>query len=122
MGEETLTTVHQNFISGCFIESAGGDLIDVFNPARDTRISQVPDATAEGVNEAVAGASRAQRDWERLPAIHRVGFLREISAKIRANAEELARVISEVQGKILPPARFEAAFTADHMAEWARQS
>ncbi|MBB1492999.1 aldehyde dehydrogenase [Paracoccus sp. MC1854] len=117
-------TVHQNFIAGRFVERTGDDLIDVFNPARDIRISQVPDTTAEGVNEAVDAASRAQRDWERLPAIQRAGFLREISAKIRANAEKIARVISEEQGKILPLARVEAAFTADYidyMAEWARR-
>lgn len=117
-------TVHQNFIAGRFVESAGGELIDVFNPARDTRISQVPDTSAEGVNEAVDAAARAQRDWEKLPAIQRAGFLRQISAKIRENAEEIARVISEEQGKVLPLARVEAAFTADYidyMAEWGRR-
>lgn len=117
-------TVHQNFIAGRFVEGGEGELIDVFNPARDTRISQVPDTTSEGVNAAVDAAGRAQREWERLPAIQRAGFLREISARIRANAEEIARVISEEQGKILPLARVEAAFTADYidyMAEWARR-
>lgn len=117
-------TIQQNFVNGRFVESAGGDLIDVFNPARDTRISQVPDTSAEGVSAAVDAARRAQREWERLPAIQRAGFLREISARIRANAEEIARVISEEQGKILPLARVEAAFTADYidyMAEWARR-
>lgn len=117
-------TVHQNFVDGRFMEGGSGELIDVFNPARDTRISEVPDTTAEGVNAAVEAARRSQRDWEKLPAIQRAGFLRQISVRIRENAEEIARVISEEQGKVLPLARVEAAFTADYidyMAEWARR-
>lgn len=117
-------TLHQNFIGGRFITPAPGEVIDVFNPARDNKISEIPDTTAEGVAEAVATANSAQRAWEKLPPIQRAGYLRQISAKIRANAEEIARVISEEQGKVLPLARVEAAFTADYidyMAEWARR-
>lgn len=117
-------TLHQNFIGGRFVAPMAGDVIDVFNPARDSKISEIPDTTAEGVAEAVATATAAQRSWEKLPPIQRAGFLRQISARIRANAEEIARVISEEQGKILPLARVEAAFTADYidyMAEWARR-
>jgi lactaldehyde dehydrogenase/glycolaldehyde dehydrogenase len=38
----------------------------------------------------VAAAKRAQASWERLPMIKRAGYLRQISAKIRENAEEIA--------------------------------
>lgn len=116
--------VQQNFIDGRFLAGGGGDRIDVLNPARDTVISQIVDTPAETVNEAVASAKKAQPAWEKLPAIKRAGYLRQISAKIRANAEEIARVISEEQGKVLDLARVEAAFTADYidyMAEWARR-
>lgn len=116
--------VQQNFIDGRFLAGGGGDRIDVLNPARDTVISQIVDTPAETVNEAVASANKAQPAWEKLPAIKRAGYLRQISAKIRANAEEIARVISEEQGKVLDLARVEAAFTADYidyMAEWARR-
>lgn len=117
-------TLHENFVGGRFVPVTGGDRIDVLNPARDNMISQIPDTDAQGVADAVAVAKKAQVAWEKLPPIQRAGFLRQISAKIRANADEIARVISEEQGKVLPLATVEAHFTADYidyMAEWARR-
>ena len=116
--------LHQNFIDGRFEAAGGGERIEVLNPARDTVISAIPDSSPDAVDQAVAAAKKAQRDWARLPAINRAGYLRQISAKVRENAEEIARVISEEQGKVLDLARVEAAFTAaylDYMAEWARR-
>lgn len=115
--------MHQNFINGRF-ESVPGEGIPVLNPARDTVIAEMPDSSAEAVDQAVSAAKKAQASWEQLPAIERAGFLRQISAKIRENADEIARVVSEEQGKILPLATVEAHFTAnyiDYMAEWARR-
>ena len=116
--------LHRNFIDGRFVDAPGGEHIPVLNPARDTVISEIPDTAQEAVDEAVGAATRAQRQWEKLPAVQRAGYLRQISARIRDNADEIARVISEEQGKVLPLARVEAAFTADYMdymAEWARR-
>jgi len=115
--------VHQNFINGRF-EAVSGENIPVLNPARDTVISEIPDSPANAVDQAVAAAKRAQPAWEKRPAIERAGLLRQISARIRENADEIARVVSEEQGKILPLATVEAHFTAnyiDYMAEWARR-
>ena len=114
----------QNYINGQFVEAAGAAAIDVLNPARGTVISQVPDTPAGAVDEAVAAARGAQLAWERRPAIERAGYLRRIGAKIRTHAEDIARTITEEQGKLLDLARIEANFTADYldyMAEWARR-
>ena len=116
--------LHQNFVDGRFADAGGGEHIPVLSPSRDTVISEIPDSPASAVDEAVAAAKRAQGAWERLPAIKRAGYLRQISARIRDNVEPIARVISEEQGKILDLARVEAVFTADYidyMAEWARR-
>lgn len=116
--------LHQNFINGRFETAGPGENIPVLNPARDTVISEIPDSSPEAVDQAVTAARRAQKGWERLPAIERAGFLRQVSARIRENADEIARVISEEQGKILSLATVEAHFTAnyiDYMAEWARR-
>ncbi len=116
--------LHQNFINGRFEPAGTGDNIPVLNPARDTVISEIPDSSPDAVNAAVEAAKKAQRAWERRPAIERAGLLRQISARIRDNVDEIARVISEEQGKILSLATVEAHFTAnyiDYMAEWARR-
>ncbi len=117
-------TIHQNYIGGRYVAHTGTDTIKVLNPARDTVISEIPVSSAETVNEAVATARKAQGAWGRLPAIQRANYMRQISARIRSESEEIARIISEEQGKILPLARVEAHFTADYidyMAEWARR-
>jgi lactaldehyde dehydrogenase/glycolaldehyde dehydrogenase len=93
-------------------------------PATDKRIATVPDGKAADVERAVAAAKRAQPAWEQLPAIQRANHLRAISAKIRANAERLARTIVLEQGKVPELAAVEVEFTAsyiDYMAEWARR-
>lgn len=115
---------YQMFINGEFVKNKSGRMIEVINPATEQVISQVPDGTAEDVNEAVMAAEQAQKEWAKLPAVVRAGYLREIAQGVRENAEELAKVIVEEQGKIMPLARVEANFTADYidyMAEFARR-
>ncbi|MGB0211259.1 aldehyde dehydrogenase family protein, partial [Algiphilus sp.] len=118
-----MSTEYQNYIDGRFVTHEG-ETLEVRNPATHDLLAQVPDADASVVDEAVAAARRAQPAWERLPAIERAGYLRQVSAKLRERAERLAKIISREQGKVLPLARVEVAFTADYidyMAEWARR-
>ena len=112
------------FINGEFISNESRDMISVINPATEAIISEIPKGTREDVDTAVKAAEQAQKSWAKLPAIVRAGYIKEIAQGIRENAEEIARVIAEEQGKIMPLARVEANFTADYMdymAEFARR-
>jgi lactaldehyde dehydrogenase/glycolaldehyde dehydrogenase len=118
-----MSSEYLNYIDGRFV-AHHGDRIAVHNPATFELIATVPDAGAEVVDEAVAAARRAQPGWEKLPAIQRAGYLRQIAAKLREHTETLATLITREQGKVLPLARVEVNFTADYidyMAEWARR-
>lgn len=115
---------YQLFINGEFIPNQSRRMISVINPATETVISEIPEGTREDINTAVEAAEQAQKSWAKLPAIVRAGYIKELAQGIRENAEEIARIISEEQGKILPLARVEANFTADYMdymAEFARR-
>jgi len=115
---------YQMFINGEFVPTRSGKMITVINPATEKVISEVPEGTREDINAAVEAAEQAQKSWAKLPAIVRAGYLKEIAQGIRENAEEIAKVIAEEQGKIMPLARVEANFTADYMdymAEFARR-
>ncbi len=119
-----MVAVIENYVGGVELASGGAGRLPVFNPARDTVISEMPDSSADIVARAVSAAKNAQKGWGKLPAIERAAVLRKISAKIRENVGRIARVISEEQGKVLSLAEVEAAFTADYldyMAEWARR-
>ncbi len=116
--------IHRNFIGGQWREWPGAETIPVENPATGEVISGVPDSPAAAVEEAVAAARRAQTAWGRVPPIERARHLREIAAAIRQRHAEIARTITEEQGKVLPLAEVEVSFTADYldyMAEWARR-
>ena len=120
----TVTTIprHQMLIDGEFVSSE--KTIQVINPTTEEVISEVPSGTLEDVNAAVLGAEKAQKSWSQLPAIRRAGYLREIAASVRENREQLARTITEEQGKILSLAEVEVDFSADYidyMAEFARR-
>jgi lactaldehyde dehydrogenase/glycolaldehyde dehydrogenase len=113
-----------NFINGRFIASSSGDRIEVTNPATGQPICTVPESTSSDLEAALAAAEAAQPEWAKRPAIERAKVLRAVAQRIRENTEPLARIITEEQGKPLPLARVEAAFTAeyfDYMAEWARR-
>ncbi|MEO6965388.1 MAG: aldehyde dehydrogenase [Acidobacteriaceae bacterium] len=120
----TVTTIprHQMLIDGEFVSSE--KTIPVINPTTEEVISEVPSGTLEDVNAAVLAAEKAQKSWSQLPAIRRAGYLREIAASVRENREQLARTITEEQGKILSLAEVEVDFSADYidyMAEFARR-
>lgn len=116
--------MHQNYIDGRFVDTPNADRIGVLNPARGTRISEIPDTPAAMVGDAIEAARRAQPGWAKRPPIERASYLRAIAAKIREHVDEIAHIITEEQGKVLDLARIEVAFAADfidYMAEWARR-
>jgi lactaldehyde dehydrogenase/glycolaldehyde dehydrogenase len=109
-------------IDGEFVTSS--NTLPVVNPTTEQSISEFPIGTAADVDRAVRAAERAQKPWAALPAVQRGAHLREIAALIRSHRGELARVITEEQGKILSLAQVEVDFSADYldyMAEFARR-
>lgn len=118
-----MSKTYQNYIDGAFVSSKGGE-IDVLNPADGSLLARIPDSDAAEVDAAVRAARRAQPAWEKLAPIERAGYLRQISAKLRENRVELAKVIVREQGKTQQLAQVEVDFTADYIdytAEWARR-
>ena len=74
----------------------------------------------EDLNRAVAAARAAQPAWAALSHAERSAVLRRTADEVEAHAEELARIISQEQGKPLngPGARFEAG----GCAAWIRNA
>ncbi len=116
--------LYQNYVNGRLVDAQGGKRLTVENPATGHVVSEVPDSSAEDAREAIELAEKAQRSWGKLAPIERAGYLHRIAAGIRNDAEHLARVLSEEQGKPLDQARGEVNGTADYFdytAEWARR-
>jgi lactaldehyde dehydrogenase/glycolaldehyde dehydrogenase len=112
------------YINGQFTESETQEWMDVTNPSTDEVISQVPKATKNDIVRAIDAADAAQSAWEETPAVERGKYLHAIADGIRAEADSIARLISEEVGKTLELSTVEVHFTADYldyMAEWARR-
>ncbi len=118
------TKQHEMFINGEFVAKSSRKMIPVINPSTEEVISEIPAGTPQDAALAVSAAEKAQKNWCKVPAIKRAGYLREIAAAVRDKKDFLARTIVEEQAKILPLAEVEVSFTADYidyMAEFARR-
>ncbi len=111
------------FVDGKW-ERAGGEAIDVINPATEEAIASLPSANEADVDHVLSAAQRAQRDWGRRPGGVRGEYVRGIAKVIRENADALAELISREVGKPLKAAHGELGFAAnyaDYMAGWDRR-
>ena len=54
---------HKNYIGGEWVDSAGGETMEVLNPATGETIAEVPASTAEDADRAVQAAKAALPDW-----------------------------------------------------------
>ena len=105
---------HQLFIDGAFVSSTGGALRNIIDPATRDVIAQLPDATSEDVDQAVAAARRAfdDSDWPRTPAVERGRILLRLAQIVRTRAEELAALETRNTGKPIVEAEFDISDVA----------
>src|SRR5690606_20596100 len=85
--------------------------------ADDSVIGQLPHATTEDLDRALAAAQRAFNDWKRLSPLERGAILRKAASLLRERADEIARNITLDMGKPLAEARAEVIGCAEH-TEW----
>jgi aminomuconate-semialdehyde/2-hydroxymuconate-6-semialdehyde dehydrogenase len=94
-----------NFIGGEELPPAGGEYLDVLDPAVGRPVARAPESTQADVDAAVDAATGAFPGWASLPAAERSACLLRIADLIDARSEELARAESIDTGKPLSLAR-----------------
>ncbi|KAG8724817.1 hypothetical protein FRC09_013778 [Ceratobasidium sp. 395] len=92
--------------------------LDVINPATQQKIAEVPSATQEQLDEAVAAARAALPGWSAKPVDERAEVLTQIAALIDKNFEEYQQMLTTEQGKPLSGSDFEVRFASN----WIRQT
>ena len=93
--------------------------LDVLNPATGESIANVPNMSAEEVDEAVARAKAALPEWLDATPGERAELLLKLADVISDNAEELAQIESRNVGKPLMVSRDEMPFSADNLRFFA---
>ena len=105
------------YIDGQFILAEGRHEQPVFNPATGAVIGQLPHATREDLDRALAAAARAFEHWKKSSPMERSKVLRKVAELARERAPEIGRHMTMDQGKPLAESTGEVTLCADH-AEW----
>ena len=105
MSERTETVM--NYIGGEWRASKATQILDVYNPATAEVLSRVPLSPPEEVEKASQSASAAFPGWKQTPPTERIQYLFEMKNILEYHFEDLARLITQENGKTLGEAKGE---------------
>lgn len=103
----TQTPELQNYVQGAWRRSATQQYVDVLNPATAELLARTPLSTASDVDAAVQSAADAFPAWRRTPPGERVQYLFKFKNLLEEHIGEIARLITEENGKTLAEAKAE---------------
>ncbi|MBV1788182.1 CoA-acylating methylmalonate-semialdehyde dehydrogenase [Marinobacterium sp. D7] len=92
-------------INGELVQSASSKLIPVTNPATQEVIAQLPCATSEEVDRAVAAAKAAFETWKDTPVGDRARLMLRYQALLKEHHDDLAKTLSQETGKTFEDAK-----------------
>ena len=107
----------QLLIANEWLDAAGGKTLEVVNPATGAVIGKVAHAGREDLDRALAAAHKGFQTWRFTPAHERAALMRRAAALLRERADDIARLLTQEQGKPLAEARVETLAGAD-IIEW----
>lgn len=103
----------------------GGELVDsdatldVINPALGEKFVTVPRASLAQADQAVAAAKAASPGWAAISLAQRRACLLALADAIATDADHLARLLVQEQGKPLAEAQGEVAWTQGYLRHYA---
>lgn len=91
----------KNYIDGVWMASKATETRDVVNPATQEVLVRVPygGGTGADVELAVQSASKAYREWSKVPVIKRTQVLYKLKSLMEGQLETLAEIITKESGK-----------------------
>lgn len=109
-------------IDGNWTGASGRETSSLLNPATGLEIGDVPHATEADLDQALAAAGRAFRNWKATTAIHRAEILGRAADLIEARKSEIAVTLTLENGKSLAEAAGEIQFCADGTRWYAEEA
>jgi acyl-CoA reductase-like NAD-dependent aldehyde dehydrogenase len=106
------------YIDGEWVEAESDEGIDVDSPVTGELIDTVPDANARDVARAVAAANRARHELREMTAFERAAVLDEVTEYFEKHEDEIARGITEEEGKPLHESYDETAYVISSSADY----
>ena len=96
---------HKLFLNGEWLDSAAGETFEDINPATLEPIGLFQKASIDDVNHAVDSAEDAFDSWRTTPPPQRAKILYRAARMLEERKEDLARLMTMENGKVLPEAR-----------------
>lgn len=115
--DDTTLFRQQALIDGRWRDAAAGEVISVTNPANGEKLGSVPKMGADETREAIEAANRALPAWRALTAKERANILRRWFNLIVEHQDDMARMMTQEQGKPLTEAKGEINYAASFI-EW----
>ena len=110
------------FIGGRFVPASDGGRFDVIDPATGEVLQTVANGTVEDAIAAVDAADAAAPAWAATAPRARGEILRRAYQLMTERADELARLISQENGKALPDALGEVLYAAEFFRWYSEEA
>ena len=107
----------QLFIDNQWRDAADGRSLAVIDPATGKEIGRVAHASRVDIDSALAAAQRGFAEWRGTSPAERGKVMRKAAGLLRERIDEIARSMTQEQGKPLAEAKAEVASAAD-IVEW----
>lgn len=108
------------YIDGVWLET--GRSFASFNPATGEKLGEVADGDASHARQAIEAAAKAFPAWSRATAYFRSDLLMRAWKLTMERKEDLARLMTEEQGKPLKMSRNEVVYAADFLQWYAEEA
>ena len=129
MGKEIMTVTDtfrnlsgQVYMDGHWRRSESSDGFDAIDPATEAVNGELAFATVREVDEAVAIARRAQKEWNRMNGLKRSEELHEVARRLRDSTPRLAEALTREMGKPYKESADEVEWTATAFNYYAEVS
>ncbi len=104
----------RNWIQGNWVDSSNGAEGQIYNPAKTSQmLATFPLSTREDTQRAIEAAREALPGWGNTPGPSRGAILDKAAQIIAARAQEIARVITQEEGKTLAESQAEVMRARD---------
>ncbi|HRK17625.1 MAG TPA: NAD-dependent succinate-semialdehyde dehydrogenase [Hyphomicrobiaceae bacterium] len=107
----------EHYIDGKWVQPSSGKTSDVVNPATNTPIAKLGHANKADLDKALAAAQKGYETWRKVSAYERGKILKKAADLLRSRVDEIAKVLTMEQGKVLAEAKVELMGSAD-IIEW----
>ena len=108
------------YVDGKWIET--GETFTVINPGTKKPLAEVVSAGRDVAAQAVAAAQRALPGWRRTTGMKRGDYLLAVAECLRRRSDEIAKTVTQENGKPLRESRGEVNVAIDHLRWFAEEA